>query len=123
METSNEKMGALGLPWKKFESFYDHPLFHILAGHPYTVSLVAPLLQDSSNTLSVIFQKLSKMLGSQDLVGQNSINPLHSLRNSIKASVEQVRNVDPRAIQLFCLIGLLPSGITSDDLTELWELK
>jgi len=69
METSNEKMGALALPWKKFDNFSDHPLFNILAGHPYTVSLVAPLLQDSSNTLSVIFQKLSKMLGSQDLVG------------------------------------------------------
>jgi len=45
------------------------------------------------------------------------------LRNSIKASVEQVRIVDSRAIQLFCLIGLLPSGITADDLSELWELK
>lgn len=63
------------------------------------------------------------MIGSQDLVGQNSINPLHSLRNSIKASVEQVKSVDQRAIQLFCLIGLLPAGITADDLSELWELK
>jgi len=88
METKNEKMGVMGLPWKKFTDFYDHPLFHIFAGHPYTVSLVAPLLQDNSNTLSIIYQKLSKMISSQDLVGQNSINPLHSLRNSIKASVE-----------------------------------
>lgn len=55
METSNEKMGALGLPWKKYNNFLEHPLFHILAGHPYTVSLVAPLLQDTSNTLSIIF--------------------------------------------------------------------
>lgn len=46
METNIEKMGALGLPWKKYDGFFDHPLFNILAGHPYTVSLVAPLLQD-----------------------------------------------------------------------------
>lgn len=64
METSNEKMGALGLPWKKYNNFLEHPLFHILAGHPYTVSLVAPLLQDTSNTLSIIFLKLSKMISS-----------------------------------------------------------
>lgn len=44
METKNEKMGMHGLHWKPIPTFFDHPLFNILAGHPFTVSLVAPLL-------------------------------------------------------------------------------
>ena len=51
--------------WKAPTSFYEHPLFHLLAGHPYTVSLVAPLLEDRTNTLSVIYKKLSKMMDSK----------------------------------------------------------
>lgn len=53
-------------PWKAPTNFYDHPLFHIFAGHPYTVSLVAPLLEDRTNTLSVIYKKLSKMMDSEN---------------------------------------------------------
>lgn len=88
MNTNNERLGIHGLHWKQPTNFYDHPLFHIFAGHPYTVSLVAPLLQDNTNSLSVIYKKLSKMINSTDSTNYNSINPLHSLKNSIKASIE-----------------------------------
>jgi hypothetical protein len=56
-------MGAMAQPWRKVTDFYDHPLFNMLAGHPYTISLVASWLQDSANTLSIIYQKLSKIYG------------------------------------------------------------
>ena len=27
----------------------------------------------------------------------------------------------PKAVELFCLIGLMPGGVTQDDLKELWD--
>jgi hypothetical protein len=76
-------MGAIAQPWRKVDNFFDHPLFNMLAGHPYTITLVASWLQDSAKTLSVIYQELSKMYGIQDIEGKNIINPINALRNSI----------------------------------------
>jgi hypothetical protein len=34
-----------------------------------------------------------------------------------------VRSVQPQAIDLFCLLGMLPGGISDTDLNQLWHNK
>ena len=39
---------------------------------------------------------------------------------SLETSIEHMKETDPEAIKLFCLIGLLPGGCTESDLNWLW---
>jgi len=48
---------------------------------------------------------------------------MNMLRNSIETSIEQVKSKEPLAIELFCLLGLLPNGISENDLTLIWKLR
>jgi hypothetical protein len=68
---------------KKLE---DHHLCYLLAGHPMTVSLVAPLLQNS--TLSSLYEKMLRMMSSKNFIQNlHELNPVSSLKISIDASI------------------------------------
>ena len=96
----------------------DHHMCELLAGHPHAISLVAPLLQNK--TLSELY----KLLNSQDIMNvlrdEGIGAPLASLKVSLDTSIKHMLSIQPRAIKLFCLIGLLPGGCSEDDLTILW---
>jgi hypothetical protein len=47
-------------------------------------------------------------------------NPVLSLRVSLDISISNLLTAQPKAIELFCLIGLLPGGCKEYDLTILW---
>lgn len=47
--------------------------------------------------------------------------PVNSLKVSLDASVQAIRAHEPQAIELFCLLGMLPSGIKTKDLEQLWS--
>ena len=46
--------------------------------------------------------------------------PLASLKVSLDTSIQHMTEHSPKALQLFCLIGLLPGGCTEEDLDYLW---
>ena len=50
----------------------------------------------------------------------HELNPVNSLKVSMDASVQYVRSTQPQAIDLFCLLGMMPGGATQKDLTQLW---
>ena len=50
----------------------------------------------------------------------HALNPIDSLKVSLDASVQHVRKQSEAAIELFCLLGLLPGGVTEPQLSELW---
>ena len=47
-------------------------------------------------------------------------HPLNALRLSLDTAIGNIEAKSPEAIELFCLIGLMPGGVTKDDLKELW---
>jgi len=49
-------------------------------------------------------------------------HPLEALRLSLDTSIINMNAKNPKAVELFCLIGLMPGGVTTDDLKELWAL-
>jgi hypothetical protein len=42
--------------------------------------------------------------------------PLASLKVSLDTSIKHMSTNEPKALRLFCLIGLLPGGVTEEDL-------
>lgn len=46
--------------------------------------------------------------------------PLASLKVSLDTSIQHMEIAEPKAIKLFCLIGLLPGGCSEEDLNYLW---
>lgn len=53
----------------------------------------------------------------------HELNPIDSLKVSLDASIQYVRSIQPQAVDLFCLLGLLPGGVTERDLNHLWHEK
>jgi len=37
------------------------------------------------------------------------------------ASIQHMKRQHPEALELFCLLGLIPGGITEADLTIIWQ--
>ena len=95
----------------------EHHLCDLLAGHPTTVQTFAPLLQNKS--LADVYLQMLRMLRNKQLLEHVS-NPMDSLKVTLDASVQHVRSFEPQAIDLFCLIGMLPAGATEQELLELW---
>ena len=46
-----------------------------------------------------------------------------SLRVSLELSISRLKENNPEALQLFCLIGLLPSGANRDEINQIWGSK
>jgi hypothetical protein len=60
----------------------------------------------------------------------HEMNPINSLKITTDASIQHVKQLKPSAIDIFCLLGLLPGGATKMDMNFLtrknkekdWEL-
>ena len=100
----------------------NHPFTELLGGHPQAISLAAPLLKD--NSLKELFYAFceSNVL---DVIDDPSVgqNPYTSLRVSLELSIERVRKNNEAALNLFGLIGMLPSGANKEEITEMWGDK
>ena len=100
----------------------NHPFTELLGGHPQAISLAAPLLKDSS--LKELFYAFceSNVL---DVIDDTSIgpNPNTSLRVSLELSIEHIRKKNEQVLNLFGLIGMLPSGTNKEEITEIWGDK
>jgi len=93
-----------------------HPLFQKLNGHPHAISMIAPMAKD--HTLVEIYNLLSSKTF-VDSFGNDS-HPLRSLKLTLETSVKSMLNKNPKAINLWCLLGLLPGGLTEADMEKLW---
>ena len=93
-----------------------HPLFQKMNGHPHAISLIAPLAKE--NTLVEIYQLLHSKTFADSY--KNSAHPLLPLKLSLDTSIKSMINKNPKAVELFCLIGLMPGGVTEKDLNVLW---
>jgi hypothetical protein len=45
---------------------------------------------------------------------------LASLNFCMQISVQALKESDPACLKLFLLLGMLPGGVTEEELTELW---
>lgn len=101
------------------ENLLNHPFIGLLGGHPQAISLIVPLLRDS--TLKDLFLTFcdSNMI---DVVHENSVlrSQTTSLRVSLELSISSLREKDQEALELFCLIGMLPSGANKDEINQIW---
>lgn len=98
----------------------DHHLCLLLGGHPHAISLVAPFLQNDRR-LADLYKMLLNMIASEDFMGDmGRLDPTQSLKVSMDTSTMHMRNTQPEALNLFCLLGMLPGGISEIDLPELW---
>ncbi|CAI2377964.1 unnamed protein product [Moneuplotes crassus] len=104
---------------KDHANLLNHPFIQLLGGHPQAISLIVSLLRDS--TLKDLFLTFcdSNMI---DVVHENSVlgSQTTSLRVSLELSIAQLREKNRDALDLFCLIGLLPSGADKDEITQIW---
>jgi len=64
---------------------------------------------------------LWKMINSKNFMQNlHDLNPNFSLKVSLDTSIAHMKRENEKAIDLFCLLGLLPGGITESDLTVVW---
>ncbi|CAI2381433.1 unnamed protein product [Moneuplotes crassus] len=97
----------------------NHPFIQLLGGHPQAISLIVSLLRDC--TLKELFLTFcdSNMI---DVVHDNSAlgSQATSLKVTLDLSITQLREKNHEALDLFCLIGLLPSGVSKEEITQIW---
>lgn len=99
----------------------DHHLCTLLGGHPHAISLVAPFLQNNRR-LADLYKMLLNVMSSEDFMSDmNNLDPTHSLKVSMDTSTMHMRNTDPEALKLFCLLGMLPGGVSELDLPIVWQ--
>lgn len=107
-------------PYKKL---HEHHFFNLLGGNPQSISLVAPLLTDPSQCLSL--DGLYELLQSQqiyDILNKKDTpnQVLMSLKICAQISIQHFQENDQESMELFFLLGLLPGGISNFELDELW---
>ena len=65
---------------------------------------------------------LLKMIDSEDfMTDMGNLDPTQSLKVSMDASTMHMRSTCPEALNLFCLLGMLPGGVSEQDLPILWQ--
>ena len=96
-----------------------HPLIlKILGGHPQAITLAGSLLEHQS-LLSLFKQLLnSSMMEVLDMEDNKSFS---SLKLSLEMSIKNLQKTSPKALDLFKIIGLLPGGITEQELSDLLQ--
>ena len=99
----------------------DHHLCTLLGGHPFSITLVAPFLQ-GNRSLTDLYKMLLSMIDSGDFMKDvQGLDPTQKLKVTLDASTLTMRHEQPEALNLFCLIGMLPGGVSEDDLSLLWK--
>jgi len=103
------------------ETLAKHPILGFLSGHPQAISLAAPLLEEQS------VSQLQHLLQTQRAdalviksVPENERDALTSLVISLNASFNHIRATSQDSARLFTVMGLLPSGVFSEDLEKIW---
>ena len=65
---------------------------------------------------------LLNMIASEDFMkDMHTLDPTQSLKVSMDTSTLHMRNTQPEALNLFCLLGMLPGGVSESDLPLLWQ--
>lgn len=93
-----------------------HPFFLNFCGHPHAISLIAPMTREY--TLVQLYELVNSKVFFQS--SESEAHQLNALTLSMQASVNFIINKQPKAIDLFSLIGLLPGGVSKDSLTKIW---
>lgn len=107
----------------EYKALHEHHFFTLLNGNPQSIILVASLLADPQKKLTL--KQVYKMLTDDQLfklLSEEGIEEtmLVSLRLSAQLSFQVIQESDPESMDLLYLLGLLPGGITSNDLDYLW---
>lgn len=50
----------------------------------------------------------------------NKLHPLAPLKLSLDMAIINMNAKNTKAVELFCMIGLMPGGVIKNDLKELW---
>jgi hypothetical protein len=66
--------------------------------------------------------EIYKLLNNRNFANSydSSVHPLNCLKNSLEFSINNMRVQNPKALELFCLIGLMPGGVCEETLEVLW---
>ena len=85
--------------------------------------MIAPLLADSEKNLDLVH--LYRMLTSEKLFNELKKDKVDdstmaSLRISAQVSIQFISESDPETMNLFYILGMLPGGLSPDDLDCLW---
>lgn len=92
------------------------PLFDILGGIPLCISVVAPMLLRFS-----VKELFEKVISSSLLTFMQGRIEVDSLIMSIEFSVRLLQESNPKAIEIFYLIGITQEGLYEDDLFNIFE--
>lgn len=97
----------------------DHHLFKLLSGNPHAIILAAPIL------LKMSLKELYMLLNSKEMHDVLSVDGITdstvaSLRLSLEATIKIIEKEDKESLEFFFLIGMLPGGVSDDELNDIW---
>jgi tetratricopeptide (TPR) repeat protein len=101
------------------ETLAEHRALRFLAGHPLAIGLAAPVL--TFRTLDELADLLETTPASTLAVsGLPEEDRDANLGATFEVSIRQVEEIDPEAVRLFSVMGLLPGGAFPEDLDAIW---
>jgi hypothetical protein len=90
-------------------------LFKKLNGHPHAISAIGRMAREHS-LIEIDNRLLSKNASSNSDNVEHFVN---DLKDNMATYAHFVFTKDPKSMELFCLMGLMPDGITEDSLGRL----
>ena len=125
-QTKNNQGGFWNKPSNKKiteQPLEDHLIMGILGGHPQSINLAAALLVDRS--LKGLFKLLTskpllEVLNVPDLSPEERTS-FNSLQVSLDVSIEHLAKRSKEAVRFFGFMGLLPAGISEEELDKIWR--
>ncbi len=106
-------------PDRALQTLATHRALRFLAGHPLAIGLAAPVLAD--RTLDQLADLLETTPASTLAVsGLPEKDRDANLGATFEVSIRQVEEIDPEAVRLFSVMGLVPGGAFPEDLDAIW---
>jgi len=103
----------------ELQTLVTHRALRFLAGHPLAIGLAAPVL--AYRTLDELADLLETTPASTLAVsGVPEEDRDANLGATFEVSIRQVQEIDPEAVRLFSMMGLLPGGAFPTDLDAIW---
>lgn len=105
--------------YKQVTNWAHHRIFELLSFNPHAITLAAPLLQNMS------LKELYLHLDSHEITSVLEVEgikntEISSLKISLEVSLKVLKKDSPESLEFFFLMGLLPGGVSEQELDELY---